>query len=402
MSGCSYGHKLPDPFRMFFHQVHFFGLFLLLSRFPQASSLTFEPILGPFNTGEQVPIQWTLDDSEPADGWELWFGGGGSAFKLADIPPLVVSTVVPFPGSNGTFRGLSGIVVLATSNEVDVATSACGHNGNHNFSASVISGPSSVTSSSTSDVGSTSPPPPTSAAETAKPSRSSALTTEAILGIVVGTLAVIAALVLVSIFLFVRRRRRAAAVTKAYPSETNEVDSLLARRLPPFDFQRWPPPRISLPSARSSSGDPTPGAYLNTHVRQLQVPQDTTNTESSMLSSSLSGVSSVSYGKHTPRLLIGELSLQGQRYRIRRHPPPNPARTAHTLQNNCSDTLLWTAYKTMARSFPGHPRILRPRAQYDNTRPLLRPLSTHPSNFVGIRPVTCQVRSRQQSGSRLG
>jgi hypothetical protein len=75
-----------------------FGLFLLLSRFPQASSLTFEPILGPFNTGEQVPIQWTLDDSEPADGWELWFGGEGSAFKLANIPPLVVSTAVPFPG----------------------------------------------------------------------------------------------------------------------------------------------------------------------------------------------------------------------------------------------------------------------------------------------------------------
>ncbi|KAJ7367457.1 hypothetical protein DFH08DRAFT_828570 [Mycena albidolilacea] len=285
---------------MFFNQVHFFGLFLLLSRFPQASSLTFEPILGPFNTGEQVPIQWTLDDSEPADGWELWFGGGGSAFKLADIPPLVVSTVVPFPGSNGTFRGLSGIVVLATSNEVDVATSAVDTTATITFSASVISGPSSVTSSSTSDVGSTSPPPPTSAAETAKPSRSSALTTEAILGIVVGTLAVIAALVLASIFLFVRRRRRAAAVAKAYPSETNEVDSLLARRLPPFDFQRWPPPRISLPSARFSSGDPTPGAYLNTHVRQLQVPQDTTNTESSMLSSSLSGVSSVSYESIPP------------------------------------------------------------------------------------------------------
>jgi hypothetical protein len=60
--------------------------------------LTFTPIVGPFVAGAQVPIQWTFDGFEPANGWELWFSAGGSAIKLLNVPPLTLSTVVPFPG----------------------------------------------------------------------------------------------------------------------------------------------------------------------------------------------------------------------------------------------------------------------------------------------------------------
>ncbi|KAF7354011.1 hypothetical protein MVEN_01087900 [Mycena venus] len=286
---------------LFFNQI----CFLFLFYFQQAVALAFAPIVGPYVTGAQVPIEWTLDGSEPANGWELWFASGGSAIKLLNVPPLTVSTVVPFPGSNGTFRGLSGTVILATSNEVDLATSPVSPTATSTFSASVISGSGSVISSNT--VGPTTSPSPfqSSAAESAAPSRSSAFQTDAVLGMVVGTLAVITVIVLGSVFLYVHRRRRAAAASNAYPFDASDVEKQLARRITPFDVQAGPPPQESsfppppprmsslpqppllslslppLPTAASSAGDLRRLAYLNSQLQKLEVAQPNTSSRES-------------------------------------------------------------------------------------------------------------------------
>ncbi|KAJ6566887.1 hypothetical protein B0H19DRAFT_715159 [Mycena capillaripes] len=254
---------------MFFHRIHFFGFLLLILQFQQASALTFRPIVGPFVIGAPVPVGWTLDGSEPLNGWELWFDAGGSGIKLADIAPLTTSTVVSFPGSNGTFQGFSGPRVLAISNEVDLAFVT----GTATFSATVISGSSSFTSgsSSSASITATSPPSesPSSVAESAMPSKSSAFTTEALLGIVVGTLAVIA---------------------NAYPFDAADVEKQLAKQITPFHAQAPPifsPPRVSsllpppLPTAVSaSSSDLQRQAYLNSQLQKLQVAQQNHDPES--------------------------------------------------------------------------------------------------------------------------
>ncbi|KAJ6479911.1 hypothetical protein C8R47DRAFT_1136393 [Mycena vitilis] len=276
---------------MFFQRIHFLFLFVLLLHFQRALALTFAPIIGPFAPGAQVSIAWTLDGSEPLNGWELWFDAGGSAVRVGNVPPLTVSTAVPFPGSNGTFQGLDGIHLMASSNEVDVTTPilpTLSITATATFSASVISGSSSSvvpgSSSSASILGAaTSPATPSasSAAESSRPTKASAISTEAILGIIVGTLAVIAVIVFASISLFVRRRRRAA--TSAYPFEAADVEKQLAiaQQSTPFHMQDQspsPPPRGSSrprppPNSRpSSEADLRRTAYLNSQLQRLDVP----------------------------------------------------------------------------------------------------------------------------------
>ncbi|KAF8209563.1 hypothetical protein K438DRAFT_1811306 [Mycena galopus ATCC 62051] len=257
---------------MFFLRIHFFGFFLLFlfSQCQQVFALAFAPIVGPYVKGAQVPVQWTLNGSEPTNGWELWFNAGGSSMNLQSIAPLATSTVAPFPGSNGAFQALSGLVVLATSNKVDLVTA--GLTATATFSASVTSGSGS---------GSSDGPAVTSsaAAESATSATSSALTTEALLGIVVGTLAVIAVTVLASVSLFVYRRRRVAATSNKFPFEAHDVEKQLAEIITPFGTPPLPPPprgsslpRQPLPAV-SSSSDLRRQAYLNAQLQRLEVAQ---------------------------------------------------------------------------------------------------------------------------------
>ncbi|KAJ6491903.1 hypothetical protein C8R45DRAFT_989884 [Mycena sanguinolenta] len=264
---------------MFFLRIRFFGFFLLLFQCQQVLALTFEHIVGPYVQGAQIPVEWSLNGSEPANGWELWFNEGGSSVKLSDIPPLAISTVVTFPGSNGAFQGLSGTTVLATSNEVGlVATGVT--TATTTFSASVVSGSSSTTLDNTSATPIVSH---SSAAESVAVSKTSAFTTEALLGIVVGTLVVIAVIVLASVSLFVYRRRRIAAVTNLYPTENADVEKQLALKITPFNTDALgvsPPPRGSSlpqppslpPPAKPPPSDLRRQAYLNSQLQKLEVP----------------------------------------------------------------------------------------------------------------------------------
>ncbi|KAF7358939.1 hypothetical protein MSAN_01234300 [Mycena sanguinolenta] len=271
---------------MFFLRIRFFGFFLLLFQCQQVLALTFEPIAGPYVKGAQVPVQWTLDGSEPANGWELWFNEGGSSIKLSDIPLLAISTVVTFPGSNGAFQGVSGTTVLATSNEVDldatgvtIATTT--------FSASVVSGSSSIAPDSSSVIPESTSAAPTvshsSAAESVAVavSKSSAVNTGALLGIVVATLVVIGVIVFASVSLFVYRRRRIAAATDPYPTKNADVEKQLALKITPFNTDALgisPPPRgSSLPQPPPPPAKPSPSdlrrqAYLNSQLQKLEVP----------------------------------------------------------------------------------------------------------------------------------
>ncbi|KAJ7907647.1 hypothetical protein B0H13DRAFT_2662284 [Mycena leptocephala] len=266
----------------------------------QALALTFEPIIGPFVTDALVPIEWTLDGSEPLNGWELWFDAGGSGIKLANIVPLSISTTVPFPGSNGTFQGISGTVVLATSNEVDLATPPTIITATTTFSASVISGPSTATpsssrvvsgSSSSVDIAVTPTSSPSSVTESATPSKGSAFSTAALLAIVVATLVVIAIIAIASIALFVHRRRRAAAASDAYPFDASDVEKQLAQRITPFHAKPPPityPPRGSslppLPISASSFSGVMRQAFLNAQLQKLEVTeQNPTNPESASI-----------------------------------------------------------------------------------------------------------------------
>ncbi|KAJ7119296.1 hypothetical protein C8R43DRAFT_1112442 [Mycena crocata] len=298
---------------MFFRLIHCFGFFLLLSFYiQQISALTFNPVVGPYVTGAQVPLTWTLDGSEPATGWELWFSADGAGVKLANIPPPALSTVVPFPGSgNGTFQGLSGTVVLATSNEVDiVAPTTVFASETATFSASVISGPtsSSVDSASSSRTS----PSSSSVAESSTAGDSSRSTTSALLGIIVGTLAVIAIIVIVSVALFVHRRRRVAET--AYPFAAEDVEKQLATKISPFQFSPFPrqpmfpsrssPPLPPLPTSNSTppaTGDSRRQAYLNSQLHKLEFQQNsgTPGPESaSVVFTPLSSVPSASTTRH--------------------------------------------------------------------------------------------------------
>ncbi|KAJ7663653.1 hypothetical protein B0H17DRAFT_1092422 [Mycena rosella] len=286
---------------MRFNLLHLFALFLLLFHTQRGSALAFDPVIGPYVKGAQVPLEWTLDGSEPANGWQLWFVAGGSGIKLDNIPPLATSAVVPFPGSgNGTFQGLSGTLVLATSNEVDIATdSTVFATGTATFSASVTSGATSSAGAAASSTGTTAAQTlsPTSASESSAASRSSSVTTNALLGIIVGTLAVIAIIVVASVSLFVHRRRRVAE--QRYPFAPSDVEKQLVAKITPFNGESQPhssspplpPPLPSRPSSRPSSGSPPtsslppPGslpssssdsrrqAYLNSQLQRLDVQQ---------------------------------------------------------------------------------------------------------------------------------
>ncbi|KAJ7029707.1 hypothetical protein C8F04DRAFT_1115683 [Mycena alexandri] len=255
-------------------------LFLLLFQLHQAFALAFAPIIGPFVTGAQVPVAWSLDGTEPADGFQLWFSATGSSVKLANIAPGVTSAVVIFPGNgDGVFQALSGTFLLATSNEVNLATTVI--SATSTSSASVISG-----SSSTSLESVTSSTPTSSAAAESNPTtKSSAITTEALLGIIVGTLAVIAVIVIASVALFIRRRRRTAA--SAYPFEAQDMEKQLAKQITPFDPQaRLVPPSLPLPPPPRGSSlrrPTTPSTtvtssrrqeYLNSQLQRLDIAQD--------------------------------------------------------------------------------------------------------------------------------
>ncbi|KAF8205310.1 hypothetical protein K438DRAFT_1964389 [Mycena galopus ATCC 62051] len=280
---------------MFFNRFHFFA-FIFLFRLRKSSALTFGPITGPYITGAEVQIQWTLDGSEPANGWDLWFDMGGSAMKVANISPQTTATAVPFPGSGGgTFRGLSGITVLATSNKIDAIPFTFSLTATATFSASIISGPSSVSSSASSQTSftSTSTLPPTSSltaeSATATSAKSSGLSTEAVLVIIVGTMAVIVLVVIAFVSFLIFKRRRA----KVYPPGAAEVQKLLAGETPHHDSKggppaiRWSAPQVSplyVPNFRtsvSSAGDSRRPAYLNSSLQQVQLaPQHTADSES--------------------------------------------------------------------------------------------------------------------------
>ncbi|KAF7345342.1 hypothetical protein MSAN_01911200 [Mycena sanguinolenta] len=284
-------------------RLTFFGL-LFLFTFQKTCALTFLPINGTYIAGDQVELQWTLDGSEPANGWQLWFDMGGSAIKLANISPLTTATVTHFPGSKGTFRGMSGIAVLASSNEVDAVPLSI--TATATFSASIIRDSSTLGSSSSSQssissssvasatITTTSTPSPSLLASSSK----SAITTGAVLGIILATALVILSIVLGFIVFFVARRRRLAAAQKTKRSHPAEVEELLAQRGPPAI--RWSPPRTSLilPPLPPSPFSPSPfppyefssdgtsresprRAYLNPSAAQLQPNrQNSTDSES--------------------------------------------------------------------------------------------------------------------------
>ncbi|KAJ7738729.1 hypothetical protein B0H16DRAFT_1569627 [Mycena metata] len=255
--------------------------FLLLFQLHQTFALTFASIIGPFVTGAQVPVSWTLDGTEPANGFQLWFSATGSSIKLADIAPGVTSAVVIFPGNgDGVFQAFSGTFLLATSNEVDIAVTTV-------FSATSTSSTPVFSTSSSSSLSSVTSSTPTSsaAAESNSTTKSSAMTTEALLGIIVGTLAVIAIIVVASVALFIRRRRRSAADgANAYPFEPQDVEKQLAQQITPFDPQARlvpppPPPRgSSLRRPPTSSSTTVPSSrrqeYLNSQLQRLDIAPD--------------------------------------------------------------------------------------------------------------------------------
>ncbi|KAF7329831.1 hypothetical protein MKEN_00246500 [Mycena kentingensis (nom. inval.)] len=214
-------------------------LLLLLLVAQCTFALTFGAIGGPYATNAQVPLNWVLDGTEPINGWELWFGGGGRAQKLGNIPFGAVSIVVAFPGFNGTFQGLTGTTVLAVSSEVDALSVPTTPivTATETFSVSETSG--TGTGQSTPPVQSpesTSGPDNTTTADSNPASVSQSHTTEALLGIIVGTLAVIAIIVVASIMLFVSRRRRNAKSVDTYPFAPEDVEKQLAiaKRITPF------------------------------------------------------------------------------------------------------------------------------------------------------------------------
>nr|GAT47520.1 predicted protein [Mycena chlorophos] len=218
---------------MFFRCLGPFNLLFLLSVVfaRTTSALVFSAVGGPFAEGAQVALSWELNGTEPSDGWELWFNTGGSSEKLEDIPAGDVSTVISFPGVDGAFQGLAGTTVLATSAEVDaIGSTTPAITGTTTFAASITSG-SSTTAGSGSGANTAGTSTASSSAQQASASsKPSANMTTALLGIIVGTLAVVAIIVVASIMLFVHRRRRAAIANagNAYPFAPEDVEKALA------------------------------------------------------------------------------------------------------------------------------------------------------------------------------
>ncbi|KAJ7057043.1 hypothetical protein C8F01DRAFT_1153196 [Mycena amicta] len=227
-------------------------LFLFLFFTQYTSALVFGAVGGPFALGDQVPLSWTLDGTEPVTGWELWYNAGGSSSKLENIPFSTVSTVVAFPGVNGTFQGITGTTLLATSAEVDAiplqTTNAVFTT--TTFSPSKVSGATN-TGGPTTVLSQTLSPSNSAISESNAASNSPSNTTQALLGVIVGTLAVIAIIIIASIMLFVNRRRRAAREGDSYPFAPGDVEKQLAKRITPF------PPAPDSPSQPLSSFEST-------------------------------------------------------------------------------------------------------------------------------------------------
>ncbi|KAK7039693.1 hypothetical protein R3P38DRAFT_3349830 [Favolaschia claudopus] len=272
-----------------------------------SSALIFGPISSPLVAGDPISIQWVLDGSEPPNGWELWFGGDGSAIKLTEIPPLVNSTVVSFPGSNGRFRALSRLSLLATSEEVDVAPGA-----------TPSSSSSSVVSSLSSGVAD---PPPTSTPSSG--SKTSSRTTAVVLGITTGLLSVIAVIVLASVALCIfrrrlrRLRRSEAALEKLSTTPDAEGKFVAPEIAAPYKIHfrdGFPPERSSsLPAANfprrvSFANDSLHPPYLKSRLRELAHSEDESFTGTSGLTSESSSEVSSSNSCSDP--LSGSLSYE--------------------------------------------------------------------------------------------
>ncbi|KAF7319467.1 hypothetical protein HMN09_00285300 [Mycena chlorophos] len=267
---------------MFFRSLGPFNLLFLLSVVfaRTTSALVFSAVGGPFAEGAQVALSWELNGTEPSDGWELWFNTGGSSEKLEDIPAGDVSTVISFPGVDGAFQGLAGTTVLATSAEVDaIGSTTPAITGTTTFAASITSG-SSTTAGSGANTAGTSTASSTnnsSAQQASASSKPSANMTTALLGIIVGTLAVVAIIVVASIMLFVHRRRRAAIANagNAYPFAPEDVEKALAEaagQTEPFARRPVIPGGDIDEVRRSRSRSPPPVIYRP--PRESSLPRD--------------------------------------------------------------------------------------------------------------------------------
>ncbi|KAF7288575.1 hypothetical protein HMN09_01386600 [Mycena chlorophos] len=185
-----------------------FSWTFIFASFSRAIALQFDAIGGPFSEGEAVSVSWILNGSEPAAGWQLWFVGTGQGLFLENIAPTVVSTVVPFPGFNGTFDAMSGVATLATSAPVTAL-------GTPSIPPTSSQAASSTSSSSRSELQATSSTssqtlPPANTPGTGL-SSSSGNGVATLLGIIVGALAVTAIIVILLVVFHVQRRRRLRA-----------------------------------------------------------------------------------------------------------------------------------------------------------------------------------------------
>ncbi|KAK7044400.1 hypothetical protein R3P38DRAFT_162791 [Favolaschia claudopus] len=281
---------------MFSNRFFLFGFPYFLFLLQTSSALSFGLIPSPVIAGESISIQWVLNGSEPLNGWELWFGGDGSAIKLTEIPPLVNSTVVSFPGSNGTFRAMSGLSLLARSEEVDVAPGAT----SFSSSSSVVVG--TTASSLSSGVAD---PPPTSTPSSG-PKRSDR-TTAVVLGITTGLLAVIAVIVLASVAICIfrrrlRRLRRSEAAFEKFSTTPDAEGKFAAPEISaPYKIHfrdGFPPQRSSsLPVANfprrvSFANDSLHPQYLVSRLRELAREDESFTGTSGVTSESSSDVSS--------------------------------------------------------------------------------------------------------------
>ncbi|KAJ7255812.1 hypothetical protein B0H12DRAFT_1232979 [Mycena haematopus] len=163
--------------------------------------------------------------------------------------------------------------VLVTSNEIDALPLSL--TATATFSPSIVlERSSSVGSNSSSYVDSATISPTSTSSQsfaTGVSSKSSAITTGTVLGIVVATMALLVLLVIAFIS-YIFRRRRAAAASMAHPSDADEAEKLLDQRGPP----QLPP----IPISASSSRDSKSSAYLSSSLEQLPVPQNSIASDS--------------------------------------------------------------------------------------------------------------------------
>ncbi|KAJ7290336.1 hypothetical protein C8J57DRAFT_1275735 [Mycena rebaudengoi] len=236
---------------------------IFISQAQLTLGLAFALVAGPLLQGAVVTLQWTLDGTEPAQGWDIWFATNTASFRLGSASPGSSSIVVTFPGGgDGVFQALSGTQILASSNVVQLAVTSALATGTQTFSAketrSIASTTTSMTASGTADPASVS-----------DPSRMNAPTTGALLGIIAATLAAIAVIVVASISLFLHKRRRHRQ--EAQPQ--TDVEKQLAEIIIPFDSQGprsllqrprpvSPPPTLPLPSGRRD-------AFLSAQLERL-------------------------------------------------------------------------------------------------------------------------------------